>query len=91
MPLLFCIYSMGIVYSLKRNCVKWPPHDVVSELMANFHPVMDPPLRPKASHPFKTAFKSLKAELNLICHLLAIIGVHFIFHFNRIRVKEVCG
>ena len=30
----------------------------------------------------------LKAELNPICHLLALLGVHF-FHFSRIRVKSL--
>ena len=29
----------------------------------------------------------LKAELNPICHLLALLGAHRIFHVNRIRVK----
>jgi len=29
----------------------------------------------------------LNAELNPICHLLALLGTHHIFHINRIRVK----
>jgi len=29
----------------------------------------------------------LNAELNPICHLLALLGAHPIFHINRIRVK----
>jgi hypothetical protein len=29
----------------------------------------------------------LNAELNPICHLLAILGPHHILHINRIRVK----
>jgi hypothetical protein len=29
----------------------------------------------------------LNAELNSICHLLALLGAHHIFHFGRIRVK----
>jgi hypothetical protein len=32
-------------------------------------------------------FNSLNAELNPICHLLALLGAHLIFHINRIRVK----
>jgi len=28
-----------------------------------------------------------KAELNPICHLLALLGTHHILHINRIRVK----
>jgi len=29
----------------------------------------------------------LNAELNPICHLLALIGAHHIFHVSRIKVK----
>jgi len=32
-------------------------------------------------------FNSLKAELNPICHLLALSGAHHILHISRIRVK----
>jgi hypothetical protein len=30
----------------------------------------------------------LNAELNPICHLLALLGAHLIFHVSRIRVKH---
>ena len=30
----------------------------------------------------------LNAELNLICHLLALLGAHHILHVSRIRVKN---
>jgi len=30
----------------------------------------------------------LNAELNPICHLLALLGTHHILHIGRIRVKE---
>jgi len=37
----------------------------------------------------------LNAELNPICHLLALLGAHHIFHVNRLRVNEAymyrCG
>ena len=33
-------------------------------------------------------FNTLNAELNPICHLLALIGVHFL-HVSRIRVKSL--
>jgi len=39
------------------------------------------------------AINPLNAELNPICHLLALLGVHLIFHVSRIRVKiwgELC-
>jgi hypothetical protein len=29
----------------------------------------------------------LNAELNPICHFLALLGAHHILHFGRIRVK----
>jgi len=32
-------------------------------------------------------FNPLNAELNPICHLLALLGAHHILHINRIRVK----
>ena len=33
------------------------------------------------------AFNPLNAELNPICHLLALLGAHHILHVSRIRVK----
>jgi hypothetical protein len=32
----------------------------------------------------------LNSELNPICHLLALLGAHPIFHVSRIRVKGHC-
>jgi hypothetical protein len=32
----------------------------------------------------------LNAELNPICHLLALLGAHHILHVSRIRVKSSC-
>ena len=34
-------------------------------------------------------FNPLNAELNPICHLLALLGVHHFFHVSRIRVKSL--
>jgi hypothetical protein len=34
-----------------------------------------------------TAFNPLNAELNPICHLLALFGAHHILHVCRIRVN----
>ena len=31
---------------------------------------------------------SLNAELNPICHLLALLGAHHILHVSRIRLKQ---
>jgi hypothetical protein len=40
------------------------------------------------------AFNPLNAELNPICHLLALLEAHHILHVSRIRVKiglPTCG
>ena len=34
-------------------------------------------------------FKPLNAELNPICHLLALAGAHHFVHVSRLRVKEL--
>jgi len=39
--------------------------------------------------PFSVSFNPLNAELNRICHLLALFGAHPIFHVSRIRVNYV--
>ena len=33
----------------------------------------------------------LNAELNPICHLLALLEAHHILHINRIRVLKTCA
>jgi len=32
-------------------------------------------------------FKPLNAELNPICHMLALLGAHHILHVSRVRVN----
>ena len=34
-------------------------------------------------------FNPLNAELNPICHLLALVGAHHILHVSGLRVKEI--
>jgi hypothetical protein len=34
-----------------------------------------------------TAFNPLNAQLNPICHLLALLGVHYTFHVSELRVN----
>jgi len=34
-------------------------------------------------------FNPLNPELNPICHLLALLGAHHIFHVSRIRIKLI--
>jgi len=36
----------------------------------------------------KWGINTLNAELNTICHLLALLGAHHILHVSRIRVKD---
>jgi hypothetical protein len=36
-----------------------------------------------------SVFNPLNAELNPICHLLALVAAHHILHFSRVRVKSV--
>jgi len=33
-------------------------------------------------------FNPLNAELNPICHLLALLGVHHFLHVSRIRINQ---
>jgi len=33
-------------------------------------------------------YNPLNSELNPICHLLALLGSHYILHVSRIRVKD---
>ena len=35
------------------------------------------------------SFNPLNAELNPICHLMALLGAHHILHISRIRVKVI--
>ena len=37
---------------------------------------------------FLSTFIPSNAELNPICHLLALLAAHHIFHVSRIRVKQ---
>ena len=38
---------------------------------------------------FHGVINPLNAELNPICHLLALLGAHHIHHVSKIRVKQV--
>ena len=44
-------------------------------------------LSPLCSADVTAMFNPLNAELNHICHLLALLGAHHILHISRIRVK----
>jgi hypothetical protein len=34
-------------------------------------------------------FNPLNAELNPVCHLLALLGAHLVLHVSRVRVKNI--
>jgi len=38
---------------------------------------------------FILVINSLKAKLNPICHLLALLEAHHIFHFSGLRVNQL--
>ena len=38
---------------------------------------------------FSSVINPLNAELNSICHLLALLGTHHILHISRIRVNQL--
>jgi hypothetical protein len=38
---------------------------------------------------FTNIFNPLNAELNPICHLLALLGAHHILHVSRIKVNNL--
>jgi hypothetical protein len=38
---------------------------------------------------FHSPFNPLNAQLNPICHLLALLGAHHILHVGRIRVNVI--
>ena len=41
----------------------------------------------------ETSFNPLNAELNPICHLVALVGAHHILHVSRkrVKIKEILG
>ena len=46
--------------------------------------------RASSAHPQEVnVFNPLNAELNPVCHLLALLEAHLIFHVSRIRVNNM--
>jgi len=43
---------------------------------------------PQSTAPPRARINPLNAELNPICHMLALLGAHHILHVSRIRVKQ---
>jgi len=38
----------------------------------------------------KPSINPLNAQLNPICHMLALLGAHHILHISRVRVNDIC-
>jgi len=50
-------------------------------------PFISSVLTGSGAYPASCRIKPLNAKLNLICHLLALLGAHHILHVSRIRVN----
>jgi len=72
-------------FVLRYAELKWAV--AVHRKWRSLHPGEKPPTE-KALNRWMNQFNPLNAELNPICHLLALLGAHHILHFSRIRVKE---
>ena len=72
-----------------KRCVDYPPHssaEVKERVKSYISPIGSFWPVPEwiiCSY----QFKPLNAELNPICHLLALLGAHHIFHVSGLRVK----
>ena len=60
----------------KASCKASCPHSAIQSFLFQM----------RVSSPF---LNPLNAELNPICHMLALLGAHHILHVGRIRVKFV--
>ena len=63
------------------------PTEQVTSVSETSALVPQPPLLLHRACCFDYIFNPLNAELNPICHLLALVGAHPIFHASRIRVN----
>jgi len=54
-------------------------------------PVFDRPGDNRTGESTTWSFNPLNAELNPICHMLALLGAHHILHVSRIRVNNISG
>jgi hypothetical protein len=75
------------MYSDSISCLGENPSSRYS-CMTSMHIQRDACMRPSSGRWQVKHFNPLNAELNPICHLLALLGAHHILHISRIRVKE---
>jgi hypothetical protein len=62
-----------------------------TKIYLNISTLVFPLLQKKTSctHFKEQKFNPLNAELNPICHLLALLGAHHILHVSMMRIKEL--
>ena len=70
--------------NLKRNIRRWDDDDDDDDDDVGATPENVPSRLTRSVNP-------LKAELNPICHLLALLGAHHIFHVGGLRFKAADG
>ena len=57
-------------------------------MLGFFRRLPDQKQRVSKKQKFLSTFNPLNAELNPICHMLALLAPHHILHVSRIRVKQ---
>jgi len=66
----------------QRRNIYWPQHyEVIYEVACRSLPT-------SVKHAADRGLNPLNAELNPICHLLALLGAHHILHVSRIKVNN---
>jgi hypothetical protein len=84
-----CIWDW--CFSLTTRAIKQVPASQPAPTFPSFSPLPHPTNFKiwKMDHTPQFFLNPLNAELNSICHLLALLGAHPILHVSRIRVKNL--
>jgi hypothetical protein len=83
---IFQIAVINKTYENKNNLIFYcfTVHDVIiTALIPSYAHIYT------LKHQFTLTLNTLNAELNPICHLLALLGVHHFLHVSRIKVKSL--
>ena len=80
-----------MIRNKNRFLVNYEIHYIDTRQQANFHqPTVSVAIYQMGEYYLGVkVFNPLNPELNPICHLLALLGTHHIFHVSRIRVKSL--
>jgi len=86
------IFSQPITNSLHLTPITWKSLSTSSLHSFQDLPLrLTPPVLETSCYQLQNiiwgSFNPLNAELNPICHLLALLGVHYFLHVSRIRVN----